>query len=141
MKIKRENKFSAHVESSPMNDIMFFLLLFFLIVSTLVNPSVVKITLPNSKKVQEMNKQEITILVTAPSQPGLKDQKYYLNNQQLDLESLEPALKAKIVGLTDPTAVLKFDKSLTIEDLVDVLQIGAELKIKMVLATQPISNK
>src|ERR1700722_487574 len=141
MKIKRENKFSAHVEASAMNDIMFFLLLFFLIVSTLVNPSIVKLTLPNSKKVQEMNKQEITISVTAPSQPGLKDQKYYLNNQQIDLEALEPALKAKIVGLTDPTAVLRFDKSLTIEDLVDVLQIGADLKVKMVLATQPKSNK
>jgi biopolymer transport protein ExbD len=134
MKIKRENKFSAHVESSAMNDIMFFLLLFFLIVSTLVNPSVVKLTLPNSKKVQEMNKQEITIDVS-------KDQKYYLNNQQLELDALEPALKAKIVGLTDPTAVLRFDKSLTIEDLVNVLQIGADLKIKMVLATQPIANK
>lgn len=141
MNIKRENKFSAHVEASAMNDIMFFLLLFFLIVSTLVNPSVVKLMLPNSKKVQEMNKQEITISVTAPSKPGLKDQKYYLNNQQIELDALEPALKAKIVGLTDPTAVLRFDRSLTIEDLVDVLQIGADLKVKMVLATKPTSNK
>lgn len=137
MKIQRQNKFSAHVETSPMNDIMFFLLLFFLIVSTLVNPSVVKITLPNSKKVQKMDKQQITILVTPASKPGLKDQKYYLNNQPIELEALEPALKAKIAGLTDPTAVLKFDKSLTVEDLVQVLTIGADLKIKMVLATQP----
>jgi biopolymer transport protein ExbD len=136
MKIKRENKFSAHVESSPMNDIMFFLLLFFLIVSTLVNPSVVKITLPNSKKVQEMNKQQIILLVT-------KDQNkkvFYLNNQQVDSLALEPALKAKINGLTDPTAVLKLDKSLTIQDLVSVLTIGADLKIKMVLATEPINK-
>ena len=87
-----------------------------------------------------MNKQEITISVTAPTKPGLTDQKYYLNNQQIDLVALEPALKAKIAGLTEPTAVLRFDKSLTIEDLVDVLQIGADLKIKMVLATQP-ANK
>jgi len=136
MKIKRENKFSAHVESSPMNDIMFFLLLFFLIVSTLVNPSVVKLTLPNSKKVQEMNKQQITINVTA-------DKKYYLNNSTtpIDSASLVPALKAKIVGLEDPTAVLRLDKSLTIQDLVGVLVIGSNLKIKMVLATQPTANK
>lgn len=140
MKIKRENKFSAHVEASAMNDIMFFLLLFFLIVSTLVNPSVVKLTLPNSKKVQEMNKQEITISVTAPSKPGLNDQKYYLNNEEISLDALEPALRAKIVGLTDPVAVLRFDKSLTVEDLVNVLQIGADLKVKMVLATQPNSK-
>ena len=135
MKIKRENKFSAHVESSPMNDIMFFLLLFFLIVSTLVNPSVVKLMLPNSKKVQEMNKQQITINVTS-------DKKYYLNNSTTPIDSadLEPALKAKIAGLEDPTAVLRLDKSLTIQDLVGVLVVGSNLKIKMVLATQP-NNK
>lgn len=124
------------MESSPMNDIMFFLLLFFLIVSTLVNPSVVKLTLPNSKKVQEMNKQQITINVT-------KDKKYYLNNgtDPIDSASLEPALKAKITGLEDPTAVLRLDKSLTIQDLVGVLVVGSNLKIKMVLATQPETNK
>lgn len=132
MKIKRENKFSAHVETSAMNDIMFFLMLFFLIVSTLVNPSVIKILLPNSKKVQEMNKQQITINVSS-------DKKYYINNSAtaIDSASLEPALKATIAGLTDPTAVLRLDKSLTIQDLVGVLVVGSNLKIKMVLATQP----
>src|SRR5579863_2711701 len=135
MKIKRENKFSAHVDASSMNDIMFFLLLFFLIVSTLVNPSVVKLTLPNSKKVQEMNKQQITINVT-------KDKKYYLNNSTTPIDSaaLEPALKAKIAGLQDPTAVLRLDRSLTIQDLVGVLVVGSNLKIKMVLATQPVNK-
>lgn len=139
MKIKRESKFGgAHVETSPMNDIMFFLMLFFLIVSTLANPSVVKLILPNSKKVQEkMDKQPIVISVTKVNDVKV----FYLNNQQVDLETLEPALKAKIVGVDDPTAVLRFDKSLTIQDLVDVLTIAADLKIKMVLATQPSSNK
>ena len=84
-----------------------------------------------------MDKQPITISVTK-----VNDQKvFYLNNQQVDLETLEPALKSKIVGVDDPTAVLRFDKSLTIQDLVDVLTIAADLKIKMVLATQPASNK
>ena len=71
----------------------------------------------------------------------MHDEKYYLNNQLIDLDALEPALKAKITGLTDPTAVLKLDKALTIEDLVNVLTIGSDLKIKMVLATNPTPNK
>ncbi|MGP8216134.1 MAG: ExbD/TolR family protein [Bacteroidia bacterium] len=132
MKITRNNRFTAHVEASSMNDIMFFLLLFFLIVSTLVNPSVVKLTLPSSKKAMEMNRQQITIDVT-------KDMKYYLNGSATptSAEQLEDQLRVKIAGLTDPTAVLRLDKSLTVQDLVDVLQIGSDLKMKMILATQP----
>jgi biopolymer transport protein ExbD len=141
MKITRSNKFTAHVEASSMNDIMFFLLLFFLIVATMVNPSVVKLTLPSSKKAMEMNKQQITIYVTA-------DKKYYLNDtkeptkpQVLTAEQLEDALRPKIAGLTDATAILRLDKALTVQDLVDVLQIGSDLKMKMILATQPASKQ
>jgi biopolymer transport protein ExbD len=135
MKIARNNKFTAYVEASSMNDIMFFLLLFFLIVSTLVNPSVVKLTLPSSKKAVEMNKQQITIDVS-------KDMKYYLNGSgtPTPYEQLEDVLRTKIVGLTDPTAVLRLDKDLTVQDMVNVLQIGADLKMKMILATQPESK-
>lgn len=135
MKIRRDNKFSAHVEASAMNDIMFFLLLFFLIVSTLVNPSVVKLTLPSSKKVMLMNKQQITLEVS-------KDLKYYLSpdKKPIPADKLEDVIKARVAGLTDPTIVLRLDKSLTVQDLVDVLQIGSDLKIKMILATQPNSK-
>jgi biopolymer transport protein ExbD len=138
MKIARNNKFTAHVEASSMNDIMFFLLLFFLIVATLVNPSVVKLTLPNSKKAEVMNKQQITIDVIKDE--ATKDKLYYLNGDTKEHptppDKLEDVLRARIVGLTDPTVVLRLDKSLTVQDLVDVLQIGSDLKIKMILATK-----
>lgn len=135
MKIKRDNRFTAHVEASSMNDIMFFLLLFFLIVSTLVNPSVVKLTLPSSKKVMEMNKQQITLEVS-------KDLKYFLSpgKAPIPADQLEDAIKTRVAGLTEPTILLRLDKALTVQDLVDVLQIGSDLKIKMILATQP-NNK
>ncbi len=134
MKIKRDNKFAAHVEASSMNDIMFFLLLFFLIVSTLVNPSVVKLTLPSSKKVMEMNKQQITLEVS-------KDLRYYLSpgKDSIPADKLEEAIKARVAGLDQPTIFLHLDKSLTVQDLVDMLQIGSDLKIKMMLATKPNS--
>jgi biopolymer transport protein ExbD len=134
MKIKRDNKFAAHVEASSMNDIMFFLLLFFLIVSTLVNPSVVKLTLPSSKKVMEMNKQQITLEVS-------KNLRYYLSpgKDSIPADKLEEAIKARVAGLDQPTIFLHLDKSLTVQDLVDMLQIGSDLKIKMMLATKPNS--
>jgi biopolymer transport protein ExbD len=132
MKIKRDNKFSAHLEASSMNDIMFFLLLFFLIVSTLVNPSVVKLTLPNSTNSANMNKKQITLEVS-------KDRHYYLSPEKDSIPALklEDAIKIKVAGLTDPSILLRLDKSLTVQDLVDVLVIGSDLKIKMILATQP----
>ena len=136
MKIKRDNRFSAHVEASAMNDIMFFLLLFFLIVSTLVNPSVVKLTLPSSKKVMEINKQQITLEVS-------KDLRYYLSPGSMNIKDsipaskLEDAIKAKVAGMDSPTIFLHLDKSLSVQDLVNMLQIGSDLKIKMILATHP----
>ena len=103
----------------------------------MVNPSVVKLTLPSSKKAMEMNKQQITIYVTADKKYYLNDSKEATKPQVLTAEQLEDALRPKIAGLTDPTAVLRLDKALTVQDLVDVLQIGSDLKMKMILATQP----
>ena len=61
MAIKRNRRFHAEVHASSMSDIMFFLLLFFLIISTLANPNVIKMTLPKSKINEKTNKQLITI--------------------------------------------------------------------------------
>ncbi len=134
MKIKRESNFTAHLEASSMNDIMFFLLLFFLIVSTLVNPSVVKLTLPSSKKVMVINKRQITLEVS-------KDRHYYLSpvKDSIPALQLEDAIKNRFQGGIDSTSsiLLRLDKSLTVQDLVDVLVIGSDLKIKMILATKP----
>ncbi|HVA99070.1 MAG TPA: biopolymer transporter ExbD [Bacteroidia bacterium] len=129
MQLRKKSKFSAHVETSSLNDIMFFLLLFFLIVSTLVNPSVVKLTLPNSKHSIKMSKEQITIDVT-------KDLQYYVNNKPVPFTDISTVLASKIAGLSEPTVVLRFDNSLSVQNLVDVLQIGNNLKVKMILATK-----
>jgi biopolymer transport protein ExbD len=112
---------------------MFFLLLFFLIVSTLVNPSVIKLLLPKSPPAQTISKQQISLSVT-------EDKKYYLNNKEVPLENLEPEILSSIKSITDPTIVLRIDNALTIQDLVDVLQIGNKIKVKMVLATKTVKN-
>ena len=128
MNIKRRKQFKAEVSTSSLNDIMFFLLLFFLIVSSLANPNVIKLLLPNSKSAQNLNKQQISISIT-------KDKRFFIDNRQISFTDIEPLLKQRITSLKEPTVILRFENSLTIQDLVDVLEIGNRLQVKMVLAT------
>jgi biopolymer transport protein ExbD len=130
MKIRRRHKEGAEVSTDSLNDIMFFLLIFFLILSTLVNPSVIKINLPSSKNNQQIETKPIALVVT-------KGLQYYLNNKPVDAMNLESELVATMAQMKDPTVILKVDNALTVQDLVNVMQIGAKLKVKMVLGTRP----
>ncbi|NTW32510.1 MAG: biopolymer transporter ExbD [Bacteroidetes bacterium] len=133
MNLRRNTKYTAEVYTGSLNDIMFFLLLFFLIVSTLASPSVVKLLLPQTKTSQAITKPQISLAVT-------QDKKYYINNKEIPASLLENELVKATLNATEPLIILRFDKALTIQDLVDVLQIGSKLKIKMVLATQTLND-
>lgn len=129
MNLRAKNKFRAEVSTSSFNDIMFFLMLFFLIASTLVNPSVIKLTLPKSQHNQTMRKTEISLSIT-------KDLKYYVNNKEVPFNVLDKELSLSIQALKDPTVVIRCDNEIPVQNLVDVMQIGSKLKIKMILATK-----
>ncbi len=129
MKLKRRHKEGAEVSTESLNDIMFFLLLFFLILSTLANPSVLKLTLPNSKSAEQLAKQQVTVEVDANHQ-------YIVNKTPIQFSDLENALKIELARTKSPTVILKLDNTLSIQDLADVMQIGYSLKVKMVLATK-----
>lgn len=126
---RNRRKEEAEVSTESLNDIMFFLMLFFLIVSTLVNPNVIKLMLPNSKSSSSMAKQPITVSIN-------KDKLIFINKKQIGIEDLENELKNSSQIKENPTVVLRIDQSLTVQDLVNVLQIGNNLKLKMVLATE-----
>jgi biopolymer transport protein ExbD len=132
MSIKRKRRFHAEVATSSLSDIMFFLLLFFLIISTLSNPNVIKMTLPKSKNNEKTNKQYITLSVT-------DDKKFYIDKQPVSFEELEPALMTKINTQKDPTVIVRIPFNLQVQDLVDVLQIGVKNNLKFVIATSPKS--
>jgi len=131
MNFSRRRRASSHVETGAMNDIMFFLMLFFLIVSTMVNPNVIKLLLPSAKSSVQVVKQPITVSVNAAGE-------YYVNKKPVNSANLENELKALIgqESLNQPTVVLRVDASLNVQKLVDILELGNRLKIRMVMATQ-----
>ncbi len=132
MNFRRKNKAHSSVEVSALNDIMFFLMLFFLIASTLANPNVIKLLLPQAKAGQTVSKQQYSLTVS-------KDLEYYINNEKIPLafEQLEPRFLQIVGNSNDVTVVLKVDRSIQVQNLVDILALGNKLKIKMILATQP----
>lgn len=132
MKIRRKKRFEAEVATSSLNDIMFFLLLFFLIISTVANPSVIKVLLPKASKNQTLNKKQLTLTVT-------KSKEYYINDKLIVPADLEGSILKETAGLSDPTIVLRMDAELTIQDLVDILSTGTKLKVRVVMATQAIN--
>lgn len=133
MNLRRRNRASTEVFSASLNDIMFFLLLFFLITSTMATPNVLKLLLPNAKSSNQGFKHPLTVSVT-------EDLQYAVNNTPVAQADLEETLKSMIAGQPDPTALLKVDKTVQVQNLVDLLDIGNRLKIKMVLATQTSST-
>lgn len=128
MSIKRNKRFHAEVATSSLSDIMFFLLLFFLIISTLANPNVIKMTLPKSKTNEKTNKQLITLSVT-------EDKRFYIDKEETSMENLETNLLSKIDKSKEQTVVVRIPFNLQVQDLVDVLQIGVKNNLKFVIAT------
>lgn len=130
MAIKRNKRFHAEVATSSLSDIMFFLLLFFLIISTLANPNVIRMTLPKSKTNEKTNKQLITLSVT-------EEKKYFIDKEEVLLDQLEIRLLELIDPEKQQTVIIRIPATLQVQDLVDVLQIGVKNKLKFVIATSP----
>ncbi len=130
MAIKRNKRFHAEVATSSLSDIMFFLLLFFLIISTLANPNVIRMTLPKSKTNEKTNKQLITLSVT-------EEKRFFVDKEEVVFEKLEETLLSKMDASIDQTVVIRIPFNMQVQDLVDVLQIGVRNKLKFVIATSP----
>lgn len=143
MNLRRRAREDAEVESSSLNDIMFFLLLFFLIASTLANPNVIKIMLPKAKTTSTVQTKPLILTVKfADAEKTIIE--YYIDNNKtpVSVEELESILIQKNEEFLDPenpdnrmSVVLRLDRDLTVQQMVNVMEIGANLGIRMVLAT------
>lgn len=129
MGLRSRNKRLAEFQLASLTDIVFLLLIFFVLTSSIVSPNALNILLPNSDS-QTQATQSVSISID-------KDLKYYLNGEEIDPAWLETMLPTKLAGQTDPTVVLSADKSVPVEYVVGVMNIASNMKIKMVLATTP----
>jgi biopolymer transport protein ExbD len=130
MGLRKKAHREAEVSTDSLNDIMFFLLLFFLILSTMVSPNAIKVNLPNSKSKETIdnNKKPMHLAVT-------KDHKYFINNKEVAFGDLEAEVGKYASQQTEPVVLMHLDKELSIQDEIDIMTICYKLNCKTVLAT------
>lgn len=132
MKIKRNKRNRAEVFTASLNDIMFFLMLFFLIVGATAARATMDVVLPSSKTSSDTSiRNHIDLTVTA-------DMKYYVNKQELTFDQIEPVIAAEMAQKQgqETIVLLHADRSLNLQDVVSVFDIGNHLGVKMILFTQ-----
>lgn len=129
MALKSRNKVSPNFNMSSMTDIVFLLLIFFMLTSTLVSPNALKLLLPNSKS-KTLEKQSISVSIN-------KDLDFYINENEVIESNLENELKQVLSKQQEPAIILHSDKTVDIEHVVKVMDIAYRNKYKIVLATKP----
>ena len=127
MGLRSRNKVSANFNMSSMTDIVFLLLIFFMLTSTLVSPNALKLLLPSSKA-KTLEKQTISISIT-------KDIAFYINENKVPENTIEQELKLLLNNEQEPAIILHADKTVAIEHVVKIMDIAYRNKYKIVLAT------
>jgi biopolymer transport protein ExbD len=130
MNFRSARKQEFEIFSNSFSDIMFFLMLFFLIVSTMITPGAIKLALPQADKTPSMNKQTEKIAISIT-----KDLKYYINDRQIQFSQLEAELLRIKKENKEAFAIVRCDNTIEVQSIVDVLQMGNKTGVKMVLAT------
>lgn len=128
MALKRSNKLSAAFSMSSMTDIIFLLLIFFMLTSTLVHPNALKLLLPQSSN-QTSAKPQTSVSIT-------KDLRYYVETRRVNFEQLEPTLQAKLGEQPDMYIALHVDETVPMKEVVKVMNIAKKNKYKLILATR-----
>jgi len=129
MAISNRNKISINFSSVGMTDVVFNLLIFFMLTSTLVHPTALKLLLPKGSA-QTSAKPQTTVSITA-------DQRYYVEQQAVTITELEAVLKEKLGSNPDIYISLHADKSVPFESVVQVLNIAQANNYKLIIATTP----
>ena len=127
MGLRSRNKVSATFNMSSMTDIVFLLLIFFMLTSTLVSPNALKLLLPSSKA-KTLEKQTISISIT-------KDIAFYINENEVSENTIEQELKLLLNAEQEPAIILHADKTVAIDHVVKIMDIAYRNKYKIVLAT------
>jgi biopolymer transport protein ExbD len=131
MNFRSKNRINPDFSMSSMTDIIFLLLIFFMLTSNFVTPSGLPVNLPSSKS-STIVMQKVSVTITP-------DLQYFVNDKPTSFENIEPELRSLLAGTAqgEGVVVLHVDKSVPVEHLVKVAGIATELKAKVTLATLP----
>ena len=129
MNLRSRNKISADFSMSSMTDIVFLLLIFFMLTSPAITPEALDLILPKAKG-KTTNKQNVAVSIT-------KDLQVYIDKERVSSSSLEARLKEALAGIEDPTIILRAEEGVPIERAVDVMDIANRNRYKIVLAVKP----
>ena len=129
MNLDSKHKIETSFNFSSIADIIFLLLIFFMLTSSFVTPSGLPINLPSSQA-SSIVMQRVNVTITP-------DLRYYLNDQLVNRDQIESALREKLAGAEEGVVVLNVDKSVPVEHLVHVAGIATLLEAKVSIATKP----
>ena len=129
MDIRGRNKINPNFSMSSMTDIVFLLLIFFMITSTLVTTSALDILLPKASGKTE-NRKSTSVSIT-------KDLAYYIDNKKVGESKLEQNLLMLLAGKESPTIVLRAEEGVPIEKAVKIMDIANRNRFKIILAVRP----
>ena len=118
---KKYSKENTEVDTGPLNDILFILMFFFLIISTMANPNVIKMNNPRATS-DTKAKQSVIVSIN-------KNRDIYLGQQKIIFDSLESSLKLQLrVGDSiKPAVVINADSLVSWGDIVRVMQVAKKL--------------
>ena len=128
MNLQTRNKVEASFSMASMTDLIFLLLIFFMLTSSFVTPSGLPVNLPTSQA-STIEVQKVSVTVT-------KDLQFFVNDRAVSRATLEGELKSKLAG-PDGVVVLHIDESVPTRDLVYVAGIATKLEARVSIATKP----
>lgn len=135
MAIRSRNKLDTSFNTASMSDLVFLLLIFFMLTSTLIAPNAIKLLLPSSTS-KTMAKQTITVYINESFQ-------YFVDEDEVTPETLQAAIQGKLVGQKDASVVLRADQSVSLQYVVSVIDAVNSINEtdktnhKVILATKP----
>ncbi|MCF6306562.1 MAG: biopolymer transporter ExbD [Flavobacteriaceae bacterium] len=129
MNLRGRNKVSAEFSMSSMTDIVFLLLVFFMLTSPTITPDALDLILPKAKG-KSTHKQNASVSIT-------KDGAYYVNKERVSEQNIETELRKVFAGEEKPTLILRAEEGVPIEDAVFVMDIANKNSYKVVLAVRP----
>jgi len=129
MNLRGRNKVSPEFSMSSMTDIVFLLLVFFLLTSPAITPEALDLVLPKAKG-KSSNVQNISVSITNKLQ-------YYIDQERISQSRLESLLVSRLQGQSEPTIILRAEEGVPIEKAVAVMDIANRNKFKVILAVKP----